>query len=130
MFLNGQTLVPIRNNLIAMYHPQPENGNPLKSDSKTGVGIVRSFMKPKRSKYWDMKYHWLEDCTNMGYLNPYWERGIHNWEDYFTNHHPPAYHKIISYKYLQKFHLTKKSFCTSHSVRGCVNLSIHIHITL
>ena len=50
MFLNGQSMFPIRHTLIAMDHPQPENGNPLKSDSKTGVEIIRSFMKPKRSK--------------------------------------------------------------------------------
>ena len=73
-------MVPNRNTPLAMNHPQPENGNPLKSVSKAGVGIVRSFMKPKCSKSWDMKYHWLEDCTKMGHLNTYRERGIHNWE--------------------------------------------------
>ena len=50
MFLNGQTMVSIRNTLLAMDHPQPENGNPIKSDWKTGIGIFHSFMKPKRSK--------------------------------------------------------------------------------
>ena len=110
MFLNVQTMVPIRNTLIAMDHPQPENCSLLKSDSKRGAGIVRLFMKLKRSKSWDMKYHWLEDCTKMGHLNPYWERGIHNWEDYFTKHHPPAYHKITMNKYLQKLHLTTNKF--------------------
>ena len=36
MLLNKQTMVSIRNTLIAMDHPQTENGNPLKSDRKTG----------------------------------------------------------------------------------------------
>ena len=68
MFLKVQTIVPIRNTLVAMDHLQPENRNPLNSDSKTGVGIFHSFLKPKRSKSWDMKYHWLEYCTKMDHL--------------------------------------------------------------
>ena len=110
MFLNIKAMVPIINTLIAMNHPQPENGNPLKSYRKTGVGIVHSFMKPKSSKFCDMKYRWLKDCTKMGHLNTYWGQGIYNWADYFTKHHPPAYHKIMSYKYLQKVHITTKKF--------------------
>ena len=95
MLLTGQIMVPIRKNLIFMGYPQPENVNPLKSDRKTGIGIVYSFMNPKRSKPWDMKYHCFKDCTKTGHLNPYWEQVIYNWEDYFTKHHPPAYHKVI-----------------------------------
>ena len=83
-FLNGQKMVPIRHILIAMDHPQPDNINPLMPVSKTGVGIVCSFMNPKRSKSLDMRYHWLEDCKKMGRLDPYWGWGIHNWADYFT----------------------------------------------
>ena len=79
MFFNGQAMVPIRYSIIATGHSRPDNVNPLKSDSKTGVGIVRSFMEPKCSKSWDMRYHWLEDRTKMGHLNPYWERGLYNW---------------------------------------------------
>ena len=113
-------MVSIRNTLIATDHQQPENGHHLNLYIKTGLGIVRSFMKPKRSKYWDMKYHWLEDCTNMGYLNPYWERGIHNWEDYFTKHHPPDYQKKMRYKYLQKVHITTNKFLhTTQCARVC-----------
>ena len=78
MLLNGQKMVPIRNTIIAMDQPQPENVNPLKFDSKTGVDILRLFMNPKRSKSRDMKYYWLEDCTKTGHLNPYCKPGIHN----------------------------------------------------
>ena len=109
MLLN-EKMVPIRNTLIAMEHTRPGNLNHLKSDSKTGVVIVPLFMKPKRSKSWYMKYHWLEDGTKMGHLNPYWERVIHNWANYFTKHHPPEYNKIMRYKYLHKLHLTMNKF--------------------
>ena len=131
VFLNRQTMVPIRNTLIAMDHPQLENGNPLKSDIKTGVGIFRPFMKPKCSKSWDMKYHWLKDRTKMGHLNTYLEWGIHNWADYFTKHHPPAYHKIMGSKYLQKIHIMANKFLhATQFVQGYVNLSTYISITL
>ena len=63
-------------------------------------------MKPKRSKSWDINYHWIEYRTQMGHLNPYWERGIHNRAGYFTKHNPLSYHKKMRYKYLQKVHLT------------------------
>ena len=35
MFLNIQAMFPIRHTIITMDHQQPENANPLKSDSKT-----------------------------------------------------------------------------------------------
>ena len=72
MFLNRQGMVTILQTLIAMDHPQKDNDNTLNYDRKTGVGIVRSIMNPKRSKYWDMRYQWIEDYTKMGLLNPYW----------------------------------------------------------
>ena len=37
MFLNGQNMVPIINTLIAMDHPQPENGNPLSRTEKQAL---------------------------------------------------------------------------------------------
>ena len=104
MLLNGKVMVPTQYTLIAMSHPQPDNGNSLNSNSKAGFGIVQYFMKPKHSKYWDIRYHWLEYRTKMGHLNLYWERGIYNWAGYFTKHHPPYYHQIMRHKYLQKLH--------------------------
>ena len=110
MLLNVQTMVPIRNTLIGIDHLKPENGNPLKSDIKTGVEIVHLFMKTKHSRSWDMKYHWLENCTKMVHLNNFWEQVINNWSDYFTKHHPLAYHKIMRYKYLQTVHIMTSKF--------------------
>jgi len=71
LFINGQQIIPIRNTLIAMGHSQPPTGTPLKTASATALGIVRNYMKPKRSKSWDMRYHWIEDRDKMGDLNPY-----------------------------------------------------------
>ena len=35
LFVNGQQIIPQRNTLITMGHPQPNNGTPLKTDSAT-----------------------------------------------------------------------------------------------
>jgi hypothetical protein len=61
LYHNAQNSVPIRDALIAIAHPQPPT--PIKMDNSTALGIVTSLMKPKRSKTWDMRYHWIEDRT-------------------------------------------------------------------
>ena len=71
-------MLPILHTLIAMDSPQPYNSNLLKFNIKSEVGIVHYFMKPKNSKPWDMRYHCLEDSTQMVHLNPYWEQLIYN----------------------------------------------------
>ena len=66
MFLNGKAIVHIRYTLVSIGRPQPDNCNPLNSNIKTGVGIIRSSVKPERSKSRDTRYHRLEDRTKMG----------------------------------------------------------------
>ena len=47
-----------------------------------------------------MRYYWIEDFIFQKYIQLIWKRGIHNWDDYFNKHHPPAYHKVMRPKYL------------------------------
>ena len=95
LFINGQQIIPQCNTLIAMDHPQPSNGAPLKIDSVMALGIVKNYKKPRRSKSLEMCHHWIKDRDKLGDLNQYWEKGIHNWADYFIKHHLPAYHRIM-----------------------------------
>ena len=85
------------------------------------VGIIRSFMKPKHSKSWDIRYHWLEDRTKIGHLNHYWEWGINYWVDYFSKHHTPAYHKIMRYNYLQKLHMMMNKFLSNYILQSAMH---------
>jgi hypothetical protein len=112
LFHNSQNAIPIRDALIALGHPQPPT--PIKTDNATTLVIVTSLMKPKRSKTWDMRYHWIEDRVRKKHIRPYWDKGIHNWADYFTKHFPPAYHKIMRYKYLQKANECTATNLTPH----------------
>ena len=50
MFLNVKSMFPIRHTLIAMDHPQPDNGNTLNSDRKTGAYIVLLFHESETSQ--------------------------------------------------------------------------------
>lgn len=56
-FHNAQTILHIRRLLEALGHPQPPT--PLKTDNSTSHAFVNRFLCQKKSKSWDMKYHWL-----------------------------------------------------------------------
>lgn len=123
LYLNAQTAIPIRDTLIAIGHPQP--ATPIKTDNSTALGIVTSLMKPKRSKTWDMRYHWVEDRVHMGHIRPYWDKGENNWADYFTKHFAPAYHRIMRYKYLQKVNALTITACEGVLLPGHPGKSFH-----
>jgi len=76
-------------------HPQPEKGSPIVTDNLTSQGILTKLIKPRKSKTWDMRYHWLEDRISQKDIQLIWKRGKYNWADYFTKHHPPAYHRLM-----------------------------------
>ena len=121
LFLNAQAAVPLLTTLIEMGHPQPISGTPLETDSATAAGILKSQVRMKRSKAFDMRYHWLRDRIAQNQFNLYWSSGKTNSADYFSKHHSPAHHKALRYVYLlQK--LSKPTSITS-SVRGCVSPS-------
>jgi len=61
LFLNAQDAVPIRTALEEMGHIQPPNGTPLETDNSTAHGILHAQVRLKRSKAFDMRYHWLKD---------------------------------------------------------------------
>ena len=59
LFHNAQTSIPIRRLLIALGHPQPPT--PIKIDNSTALSYVYNKIHQKRSKSWDMRFHWLCD---------------------------------------------------------------------
>jgi hypothetical protein len=69
-----------------------------------------------------MRYHWVEDRIQQGQIDLIWKAGKYNWADYFTKHHPPAYHRLMRYKYLANnlWAIHRNQTQSSNSVRGCV----------
>ena len=91
LYFNAQRTIPIRIALEEMGHPQPPT--PIKTDNATALGYVYDNIKQKRSKSFDMKYHWLRDREQQKQFRFYWDKGSNNNADYFTKHHPPAVHR-------------------------------------
>ena len=98
IFHNAQTAIPIRNLLESLGHPQPPT--PIKTDNTTANGFVHSNINQKRSKSWDMRFHWLKDKTTQKYINVYWKKGSENDADYFTKHHRTSYHRAMRPRYV------------------------------
>jgi hypothetical protein len=72
----------------------------------------------KKSKAFDMRYHWLKDRIAQKQFNLYWSPGQTNSADYFSKHHPPAHHKLMRYQYLQR---ALAAHIAPSPVRGCVS---------
>ena len=70
-------------------HPQPPSGTPLETENTTDHDILLAKVSMKRSKAFDMRYHWLKDRIEQLQFNLYWGKGKLNRADYFTKHHPP-----------------------------------------
>ena len=49
-------------------------------------------MRLKRSKSWDMRYHWLRDAALRKHLLVKWVKGILNKADYYIKHFAPSHH--------------------------------------
>jgi hypothetical protein len=120
LFLNGQEAVPIITALEEMGHKQPPTGTPLETDNSTAHDILKAQVRMKRSKAFDMRYHWLKDRIEQRQFNLYWAPGKTNKADYFSKHHPPTHHKLERYNYLQR---PEANTVTTH-VRGCVTPTV------
>ena len=102
-FENAQNAIPLAQILSRVFkHPQPPNGTPMVTDNSTSKDLLTNLIKPKKSKTWDMRYHWLEDRIKCKQLHLIWKPGKCNRADYYTKRHPPAYHKLMRPKYLHQ----------------------------
>ena len=107
LFHNAQTIMHIRVLLESIGHIQPVT--PLKTYNSTACAFVNKSLRQRKSKSWDMKFHWLRDRKIQRVMWVFWDKGIHNDADYFTKHHPVAYHQNIREKYILKGHHMKMS---------------------
>ena len=92
--------------LIGLDHIQP--ATPLKTDNSTTEEFLNSGMKPKRSKTWDMKWHWFRYKEVLEQLIIYWYKVTNNDADYFTRHQPSIHHLQIRPRYIYTSNLVRK----------------------
>ena len=100
LFYNCQTAVQLRQMLEALDHPQKTTH--VKTDNSTAESFVNSTFKQKRSKSWDVRYHWISEQSTLGKFLIYWAKGLENLADYHTKHHPPFHHKNVRETYILK----------------------------
>ena len=115
LFYNAQMALTFRRTLEAIGHPQRPTR--IKTDNKTANSFVHASMRIKRSKTWDMRYHWLRENTTKKLLDIYWDKGSNNNADYHTKHHAPAVHKVQRPRYILKgFSITDiaRSICNNN----------------
>ena len=98
IFHNATTAIPIRHMLQALNHPQPPT--PLKTDNSTATGFIYDNIHQKRSKSWNMRYHWLRDKQTQQQFNIFWQPGTSNEADYHTKHHPTKHHREKRSRYV------------------------------
>lgn len=130
LFFNAQNILHLRQTLHDLGHPQPPT--PLKTDNSTANDFVHANMKRRRSKSWDMRYHWLRDKSTQNHINIFWDKGSKNHADYYTKHHSPSHHLAMRSRYqqLNSLFYDVSKFANSHPanlfslsphMRGCVS---------
>ena len=82
-----------------MGHPQPPT--PIKVDKSTANAFVHDYITQKRSKFWDMRFHWLRDPHTKQHNKVYWDKGKNNWADYPTKTQTTPYHCSMRPKYVK-----------------------------
>ena len=66
LFHNAQVTIPIRRILEILQHSQPPT--PTKTDNSIANGFIHDNIQQKRSKSWDMRYHWLRKRQTRKYI--------------------------------------------------------------
>ena len=72
IFHNVGMVIPICHILQSLNHPPPPT--PLKTDNSTAAGFAYNNIHQKRSKLWDMRYHWLHNKQTQQQFNIFWEK--------------------------------------------------------
>ena len=71
LFLSVQEAVPMITALEELGHQRPVDGTPLETDNSTAHDILRAQVRMKRSKAFDMRYHWLKERITQRQFNLY-----------------------------------------------------------
>jgi hypothetical protein len=91
LYTTAKEMVPLCQTLIEMGWLQP--CTPIQAENPTAVGITNLTIVLQKIKSMDLHLWWLRCQESQQQLRYYWDKGIHNWADYHTKHHPPIYCK-------------------------------------
>ena len=81
LFNNAKQSIVIKNILEGIGHNQKPIG--IRTDNNTASSFAHENIRNRRSKAWDMRYHWLKQEDVRKILNIYWDQGKNNKTDYY-----------------------------------------------
>jgi hypothetical protein len=93
MYLNGQCAEVDRQTLLDLGHPQQPTT--MTYDNAPAGNIVLRTAKIKKSKAILMKYHWIQDRSEMGHFKVIWGPGPHNLADFPSKAHPIHHYRSM-----------------------------------
>jgi len=99
LFLLGQEAEALRQTLLDLGYPQPPTK--IISDNSCAVGVTNNKVKQKRSKAFDMRFHWIRDRVKQRHFQVEWEPGSTNLADFFTKAHSAKHHTAVRTLYVQ-----------------------------
>jgi hypothetical protein len=105
LFMNGQQASWLRHILKELGYPQPPTI--IVCDNTTAVGVACDRGKIRRSKFMDMRFHWIRDRVRQGQFRVIWRPGAHNLADFFTKALSVAAHKATENFYVRRTNSSK-----------------------
>jgi hypothetical protein len=94
LYINGQHAYFERTILAALQYPQQPTT--IYADNIAAVGVANDTIKLRKSKSYDMRYHWIRDRTRRKIFNVIWVAGeTTNDADFFTNIQPSNRHQYF-----------------------------------
>lgn len=99
LFMLAKEAEPMRNTLQDLGYLQPPTK--IVSDNSCAVGVTNNKVKQKRSKAFDMRFHWIKDRVKQKHFEVKWEPGSTNLADFFTKAHSAKHHGEVRPFYVQ-----------------------------
>jgi hypothetical protein len=86
LFYNAQMAEPIRH--AAKFLGYPQISTIIICDNNSAVGIAKNIVKPKRSRSFDLRFHWIRCRQKQQHIDVLWRPGADNLAVFFTKIHP------------------------------------------
>ena len=71
----------------------PQQPTTIFADNMAAVGVANDTVKLRKSKSYDMRYHWIRDRVRRNIFNVIWAAGTTNDADFFTKIQPSTRHQ-------------------------------------
>lgn len=89
LFCNGQQVEIERTILADLGYPQPPTG--IKTDNEVAENIANDSCNERKSKTWDVRFHWIRDRVAQLHFHVFWGPGYANLADFLTKSHPTTH---------------------------------------